>query len=71
MSPKVSVPSGAVTQMGGKDVVFVASRQGFAVRPVAVAGRSGAQITLTSGLQPGERVATSGLAELKVLLGGE
>lgn len=67
----VSVPSAAVTQMGGKDMVFVAVRSGFAARPVTVAGRSADRITLSSGLNAGERVATSGLAELKVLLGGE
>jgi cobalt-zinc-cadmium efflux system membrane fusion protein len=67
----VSVPSAAVTQMAGKDVVFVAVRTGFAARPVTVAGRSADRVTLASGLKAGEQVATSGLAELKVLLGGE
>lgn len=66
-----SVPAAAVTRLGGRDVVFVTTAQGFAVRPVSAAGRSGSQITLASGIAPGERVATSGLAELKVLLGGE
>ncbi len=67
----VSVPANAVTQMGGKDVAFVATRTGFAVRPVTIAGRSADRITLATGLNAGEKVATSGLAELKVLLGGE
>lgn len=67
----VGVPASAVIQIGGKDVVFVATPKGFAKREVAVAGRGGERVTLTSGLKAGERVATSGLAELKVLLGGE
>ncbi len=67
----VSVPASAVTQHKGKDVVFVAGTDGFALRAVTVAGRSGEHVTLAGGLRPGERVATSGLAELKVLLGGE
>lgn len=67
----VAVPAGAVTQMDGKDTVFVATARGFAVRPVTVAGRGASQVTLSGGIRPGERVATSGLAELKVLLGGE
>ncbi len=67
----VSVPAAAVTRMEGKDVVFVAVSTGFAARPVTVAGRSADRITLTAGLKAGERVATAGLAELKVLLGGE
>lgn len=65
-----SVPAAALTQMGGKDVVFVADRNGFAARQVIVAGKSGQMISLSSGVRPGERVATSGLTELKVLLGG-
>lgn len=67
----VSVPASAVTQMDGKDIVFLSGRSGFAVKPVTIAGRNGDRVTLTSGLNPGQRVATSGLAELKVLLGGE
>lgn len=67
----VSVPASAVTQLGAKDVVFVESRTGFTARTVKVAGRSTDRITLSSGLKAGERVATSGLAELKVLLGSE
>ncbi len=67
----VSVPAMAITQMDGKDVVFVADRSGFTARAVTVAGRSADRITLSAGLNAGERVATSGLAELKVLLGGE
>lgn len=67
----VGVPAAAVTQVGGKDVVFVATPKGFSRREVVVAGRGASQITLASGVKPGERVATSGLSELKVLLGGE
>lgn len=67
----VSVPAVAVIQIDGKDVVFVSSRTGFAVRPVTIAGRSADRITLSAGLEAGEQVATSGLAELKVLLGSK
>lgn len=66
-----SVPAAALTKLDGKDVVFVLSGGVFAVRPVTIAGRSSDRVTLTSGVKAGERVATSGLAELKVLLGGE
>jgi multidrug efflux pump subunit AcrA (membrane-fusion protein) len=38
---------------------------------VTVTGRSGERVTLTSGLEAGERVAMSGISELKVVLGGE
>lgn len=67
----VGVPASALMQIGGKDVVFVATAKGFAKREVSVAGRGSEQVTLSAGVKAGERVATSGLAELKVLLGGE
>lgn len=66
-----SVPSAAVTRMGDADVVFVATAAGFTVRKVTVLGSSGARATLSAGLAPGERVAVSGISELKVILGGE
>ncbi|MCX7283110.1 MAG: efflux RND transporter periplasmic adaptor subunit, partial [Novosphingobium sp.] len=67
----VAIPAVSVMQIGGKDVVFVATAKGFARRDVTVAGRGSERVTLSSGVKAGERVATSGLAELKVLLGGE
>ncbi|MDP3907814.1 efflux RND transporter periplasmic adaptor subunit [Novosphingobium sp.] len=67
----ISVPAAAVTRMGDSDVVFVATPAGFAVRKVTVAGSGGTRTALSTGLKPGERVAVSGISELKVILGGE
>lgn len=70
-TPGTSVPAAAVTRIGDKDVVFVRTSKGFEQRAVTVASRTSDQAVLSAGLKPGEKVATSGLSELKVILGGE
>jgi len=71
----VSVPSAAVTRIGGQDYVFVAmpGKAGttFAKRKVTLVADAGGRSVLGAGLKPGERVAVSGVAELKSMLGGE
>lgn len=66
-----SIPAAALTRVGDRDAVFVKGADGFALRPVTIASRVGASATITAGLKPGERVATSAIAELKAVLGGE
>ena len=66
-----SIPAAALTRVGDRDAVFVKGTDGFALRPVTIASRVGASATITAGLKPGERVATSAIAELKAVLGGE
>jgi cobalt-zinc-cadmium efflux system membrane fusion protein len=69
-SGAVSVPAAAVVRVGGRDTVFVAAAGGgFAARPVTVGGRAGADAVLTEGLKPGERVAVSGIPELRAAAG--
>ncbi|MGB5077930.1 MAG: efflux RND transporter periplasmic adaptor subunit [Sphingorhabdus sp.] len=70
-TPGTSVPTAAVTRIGGTNVVFVRTRNGFEQRSVTVLGRTLDHVVLSAGLIPGEKVATSGLSELKVILGGE
>lgn len=61
----LSVPSAAVVQQAGRAYVFVREAGGF--RPVAVTlgAGGGEQLTLTSGLQPGQVVAVRGVAAIK------
>lgn len=61
----VSVPSRAVTRIGGADNVFVRSGDNFVARPVTVLANSGGAAVISQGLEPGEVVATSSIAELK------
>lgn len=70
-TPGTSIPAAAVTRMGDKDIVFVRTSKGFEQRAVTVASRTSDQAVLSAGLKPGEKVATSGISELKVILGGE
>lgn len=69
--PGVSVPSGAITQIDGKPHVLLQTATGFVPRAVMVAGSSGDRTVLSGGLRPGDKVAASGLSELKMLLAGD
>tara|TARA_A100001391_G_scaffold46046_1_gene27105 strand:- start:25905 stop:27002 length:1098 start_codon:yes stop_codon:yes gene_type:complete len=61
----VSVPSRAVTRIGGVPNVFVRSGEGFEPRPVEVVAEAGDRTVLSGGLEAGDVVAVSGVAELK------
>jgi membrane fusion protein, heavy metal efflux system len=70
-SGSVTVPASAMTKIDGKDVVFVAKGYRFAKREVTAIAVGTGDVLITSGLQPGEQVATSGLTEIKIFAGGE
>lgn len=61
----VSIPARAITRISGADHVFVRSGTDFAPRPVTVVGNAGGTAVISAGLEPGEVVATSSIAELK------
>ncbi len=61
----VSVPSRAVTRIGGRPHVFVRRGNGFVPRPVVVVAEAGDRTVLSDGLEADEIVAISGVAELK------
>ncbi|WP_446654384.1 efflux RND transporter periplasmic adaptor subunit [Blastomonas sp.] len=69
--PGISVPSAAITQIDGKPHVLLQTSKGFVPRAVTVAGQSGDRSVLSGGLRPGDKVAVSGLSELKMLLAGD
>lgn len=63
------VPGDAIQTIEGKSVVFVRNDTGFEKREVVV-GRSGQNvIEIVSGLEPGEKIATSATFILKAELG--
>lgn len=64
----VGAPKSALTQLGGRDVVFVRGPQGYVAQPVTVIGAAGDRAVLT-GLSAGTRVVTSGVIQLKSALG--
>jgi cobalt-zinc-cadmium efflux system membrane fusion protein len=61
----VSVPRGAVAQLDGADVVFVAVNGGFEMRKVKTAPLVGDEAVVLSGLKRGEKIAVAGVSELK------
>lgn len=64
----VVVPEDAVQNVGGRSVVFVRTVAGFRVQPVAVGSRAGGRVSILSGLNAGETIATSNAFLLKAEL---
>jgi len=62
-----TVPRAAVTEKGGHALVFVAGKGGFAARPVRLLARGASLATVAGDLKAGERVAVSGVSELKAM----
>lgn len=52
------VPEDAVQNIGGRDVLFVRTREGFRAQPVRVGMRSGGTAQIVSGVEAGTPVAT-------------
>ncbi|MBO9726688.1 MAG: efflux RND transporter periplasmic adaptor subunit [Novosphingobium sp.] len=65
----VVVPSGAVLDVNGKHSVFVRTPQGAHIRPVEIGDRADGRTVVLSGLRAGERIAVTGLSELKSMAG--
>lgn len=61
----VSVPSRAITRIAGADHVFVQNGADYVPRPVTVVANSGGTAVISEGLEAGETVAVSAIAELK------
>ena len=60
------VPSDAIQQIDGQDIVFVrTSPDRFTVRPVRTGETAGGQTPILDGLQPGEQVVVRGSFVLK------
>jgi cobalt-zinc-cadmium efflux system membrane fusion protein len=59
------LPITALVSHDGQDYVFVRVPDGFAARPVAVAGKEERQAVIQSGLKGDEAVAVQGVAALK------
>lgn len=65
-APVIQVPTAAIQEHEGQTFVFIHSGEDrFLRRDVVVGRRSSASVEITSGLQPGEQVVTSGGFALK------
>jgi cobalt-zinc-cadmium efflux system membrane fusion protein len=61
----VVVPDEAVQSVGGRDVVFVRTREGFQAKPVTVGRRSAGRAEILSGVIAGQSIATRNAFLLK------
>jgi len=69
VSGAIVVPEDALQSLEGRDVVFVRTKDGFRAQQVAVGQRSAGRVEITSGLKPGEMIATRNAFLLKAELG--
>ncbi len=64
----VVVPEDAVQNVGGRNVVFVRTATGFKVQPVVLGSRSSGRVSILSGVNVGETIATANAFFLKAEL---
>jgi cobalt-zinc-cadmium efflux system membrane fusion protein len=64
----VVVPEDAVQNVSGRTVVFARTPAGFKIRPVVTGARGAGRVSITSGLSPGETIATTNAFFLKAEL---
>ncbi|MBX7113540.1 MAG: efflux RND transporter periplasmic adaptor subunit [Myxococcaceae bacterium] len=68
-SPQIIVPRSAVTDVGGKSIVFVKAADGdFVVHEVTLGDAALAQVQVLSGIDENEEVVVNGVFTLKSLL---
>lgn len=63
----LSVPESAIQEIGGLPVVFVETPKGFIRRSVALGPSANNRREVKTGLQPGDRVATQGSYQLRMM----
>lgn len=66
---KPAIPRAALQEVGGKQVVFVRTANGFEARPVTIGAGSDIAVPILSGLKLGEQVAVANSFVLKAELG--
>ncbi|MEZ5921181.1 MAG: efflux RND transporter periplasmic adaptor subunit [Parvularculaceae bacterium] len=66
----VLVPSNALVRIGGVEVVFVQTENGFRTETVDIVSRTRQDALIRGDVKPGEEVAVSGLAALKNIASG-
>lgn len=66
--PTLVVPEEAVQSIGGRELVFVRTAQGFQAKPVQVGQRSAGRAEIVGGLSPGQVIATRNAFLLKAEL---
>ncbi len=65
------VPAASVAWINNAHAVFARNKDGFALTPIVLKGKSRVTATVTGALQPDQEIAASGLPQLEALLQGE
>src|SRR3546814_17741217 len=65
VSGAIVVPEEGLQSLEGRDVVFVRTKQGFRAQSVTIGQRSAGRVEVTSGLKPGQMIATRNAFLLK------
>ena len=65
---RIAIPEDAVQVLEGRDVVFVRTRRGFHAREVETGSRSAGMVTILSGLETGQQIASANAFLLKAEL---
>jgi cobalt-zinc-cadmium efflux system membrane fusion protein len=68
-TPGIVVPEDAVQNVGGRSVVFIRTTNGFKVQAVVVGSRSAGRVSIISGVDAGQTIATTNAFFLKAELG--
>lgn len=63
----LSVPEAAIQEIGGFKVVFVKTPNGFRWRQVVLGSSANNRVEVLTGLEPGDRVATQGSYQLRMM----
>jgi len=67
----LEAPIDAISWIAGKPYVFLRTAAGFTPTPVTIIGQTATSVTFEAQLRQGQKVATSGLAQLEKMMGGE
>ena len=66
--PGISVPAGSVTEVNGKQAVFIKDRaEQFSLAYIDAASNNGTRVLVGQGLKEGESVVTAGAYQLKMI----
>ena len=65
IAKELALPQEAVVLLSGKPTVFVAGKEGFEQREIAIGEAFGDRVSIVSGLRVGERVVVAGAYALK------
>ncbi|AMG76516.1 efflux RND transporter periplasmic adaptor subunit [Sphingopyxis granuli] len=68
-SNAIVIPDEALQTLEGRDIVLVRTKQGFRARNVTIGQRSAGRVEISSGLKPGDMIATKNAFLLKAELG--